>query len=521
MNADPQQPLAPHQRLGSLTCRLLAVLGNGSNFIAIMVGFVIARSIILSGGSISIVGEVPSGFKAPGYNSLDIATNMRILPDALAIAFVSFAGNWAIAKQFAASNHYEIDATQELIAEGLTNILGVVFNSFVVSGGLARSAVNAESGAKTQIASCITALCILLALSFFTSFLYYIPMASLGAVIEVSIVPLIDYPQMVRTYHSDKRDFAVMLVTFLVTLLVGVTEGLFVGVFVSIGLVMRKTAFPSIVHLGKVVDEEVLASEIDSSSNSNNSNGTRETVNPLMSSLQTATHMDSLSSVVYDNTSTRNNNINNNNSNNTSEKDSLVPSSSGICRYQDVERFPNAVQIPGVAIIRMDASLYFANCDFFKDAVKQAAQGVYHTNTRGVPIKQVIVDASAWVDLDLSGMTVLFELLKELKQSGVQLSVANAKGVIRDRFRRALFIDALGESHLCSSIDDALLSRPRRGSVLPPFHNSGGMKLKRSKLNSKPSLMKAASSNAVSYGGVDSSSGSGGYVRVTNSLTDF
>ncbi len=435
-----QRLKAAPARMSSLAMSVLSAVGNVSNFAAIVAGMLVARAIITSGGSVPIVGDVPSGIKTPGFVFVDFATFLDIIPASLALAFVSFAGNWAVAKKFAAKGKYEIDATQELVGEGLTNIIGVLFNSFVVSGGLARSAVNAESGAKTQIAGCITALCILLSILLLTSFLYYIPMASLGAVIEVSIVPLINLQEMAATYRVDKKDCLVMVTTFLITLLVGVTEGLFVGVFVSAVIVMRSSAFPYVAHLGRV-----LYSATDEHD--------RATSNPLLESLGSG--CDSARVVGCES----------------------VVDSSELPRYyyQDVRRFPHAVQLPGVAIVRMDASLYYANCDFFKESVKRAAAGEFHSSKQ--PIRQVIVDASAWIDIDLAGVTALFELKRELApgpqpgddpsahRGGLTLSVVNVKGVIRDRFRQSKFLEELGDSHLNMTIDDAIHMRPRCSSA--------------------------------------------------------
>eukprot|EP01034_Spumella_vulgaris_P034652 gene34652-42741_t len=279
-SADPSQSLPPHPQLSSLACQVLSVMADGSNFIAVIVGF-----------------------KAPQFNIMGPADLIRLLPDACAIAFVSFAGNWTIAKKFAEANKYQIDATQELIAEGLTNIMGVVFNSFVVSGGLARSAVNAER-----------------------------------AVIQVSIVPLIDWKQMLSTYKLDTR--------------------LFTGVVVSLVLVMRKTAFASIVHLGRVMDEDVEQDRLESVSVSG------DTHNPLLGTadMSEKSHQDTNKSVELGNLKT---------SDPTCDDLPLLAHPS--CYFKDVNRFSHAVQIPGVAILRMDASLYFANCDYFKEVVKQAA----------------------------------------------------------------------------------------------------------------------------------------------------
>ncbi|RYH26438.1 sulfate permease, partial [archaeon] len=326
---------------------VLYALANMSSFLVILLGSFIARVIIQAGGNVHIVGTIPLGLLTPGFAFIPFPSLLHIFPTSLAISFVAFAGNWAVTRKYSIQYNYEVDATQELLGEGFTIIVGVLFNAFVVSGGLARSAVNAEAGAVTQISGVITASFILLAVLTLTSSLYYIPMSSLAAVIEVSIISMLDFTSMRNAYHVDKRDCMVMVATFLFTFFIGVSEGLFAGMFLSIAVVMRSAAFPSVVHLGR------------------------------------------LSSGLY---------------------------------YKNVLRFPEAEQIPGVAIIRMDASLFFGNCTHFKQAVKSAAYGVHHS--KSVSIHTVIVDASAWIDIDLAGIQTLLELKDELmKQLNVQLRI--------------------------------------------------------------------------------------------------
>ena len=64
---------------------------------------------------------------------------------------------------------YKLDANQELIALGVANLAGSVFKSFPVTGGFSRTAVNDQAGAKTGLASLISATLIILTLLFFTS----------------------------------------------------------------------------------------------------------------------------------------------------------------------------------------------------------------------------------------------------------------------------------------------------------------------------------------------------------------
>ncbi|KAJ1394925.1 sulfate transporter family-domain-containing protein, partial [Ochromonadaceae sp. CCMP2298] len=149
-----------------------------------------------------------------------------------------------------------VDATQELIAQGLSTIVGAFFNSFVPSGGLARSAVNAESGAQTQVVGIIVATLMLLAVQFLTDLFYYIPMCVLAAVIQVSVISMSDFTSMAAAWTTHRKDAIVMISTFSCTFFLGITEGLLVGVLISIVMIIHASAFPRIVHLGRLPESE-------------------------------------------------------------------------------------------------------------------------------------------------------------------------------------------------------------------------------------------------------------------------
>lgn len=371
--------------------KIIYILSNASSLISIIITSIIARNISQAGGIIQLVGYVPVGLRTPGFAFLGFETILKVIPSSTVIAVVAFTGNWAVAKKFAYMLDYEVCATQELIATGLTNIIGVFFSSFIVSGGIARTAVNVESGARTQLSGCIAATLIILALLFFTKWFYFIPMAILGAIINVSVVSLIDFDDMMNAYKIDKQDFAVMVCTFLCTFFVGISEGIFVGVLVSIFRVIKTSAYPHIAHLGK------------------------------------------------------------------------LPEGDG-GHFRDVERFCHAKQIPNVAIVRMDASLYFANCQYFKEVCIKASKGRFHSSPD--PIHLVVLDTSAWINIDLSGLKVLNEIHADLLANGIQLAFALAKGPLRDDLRRTKFIEKLGEKFMHMSIEDAIWSLPSRRSSL-------------------------------------------------------
>jgi sulfate permease, SulP family len=336
-----------------------------SSLLLIMFTSLLAFSIIKGGESIDIIGHVPSGLKAPSIYVMSFTDMIQAFPTAMAIGIVAFAGNWAVAKKYAAEFNYKIDATQELIAEGLCIVFGCFFNSFAGSGGLARSAVNAESGARTQLSGCIVAICMLIAVQCLTVLFYYIPKCVLGAIIMVSIISMIDFQSMLVARRTHPRDCAVMVVTCLCTFFLGVSEGLFAGVLLSIGNILHSAAFPLIKTIGQLPEEE-------------------------------GGH------------------------------------------FKDHSRFESARQIPGVAIVRMDATLFFGNAEYFKDQVLLAGKGHFHSSRD--PIRFVVIDVSPWIELDLAGTIAMMELKEELvKSMKVGLIIACARGIVRDILQQAGF----------------------------------------------------------------------------------
>ncbi|XP_073876935.1 sodium-independent sulfate anion transporter isoform X4 [Macaca fascicularis] len=110
----------------------------------------------------------------------------------------------AVAKAFASQNNYRIDANQELLAIGLTNVLGSFVSSYPVTGSFGRTAVNSQSGVCTPAGGLVTGVLVLLSLGYLTSLFYYIPKSALAAIIIMAVAPLFD-TKIFRTLWRVKR----------------------------------------------------------------------------------------------------------------------------------------------------------------------------------------------------------------------------------------------------------------------------------------------------------------------------
>jgi SulP family sulfate permease len=207
---------------------------------------------------VKIVGEIPGGLPSLSLFSIELTSVQALLPTAFTIAFVGFMESIAVAKAIHAKHKdYKLDANQELVALGTANIVGSIFKSFPVTGGFSRTAVNDQAGAKTGLASLISAALIILTLLFFTSYFYYLPNSVLAAIIIVAVYGLIDFKEAKHLFHTDRMDFGLFLVSALGTLILGIEEGILLGVVLSMAVLIYRVSYPHFAELGLVSDGQI------------------------------------------------------------------------------------------------------------------------------------------------------------------------------------------------------------------------------------------------------------------------
>ncbi len=223
------------------------------SLLAVLAGILIVWGFGLTGQNVKIVGSVPSGLPSFVAPKLGLPDWQALVPVALTISLVGFMESIAVAKAIQARHRdYKVDANQELIALGAANLFAGFFKAFPVTGGFSRTAVNDQAGAKTGMASFISAMLIVLTLLFLTPLFYYLPNAILASVILVAVLGLIDVKEPIHLWKSNKTDFYMLMVTFVATLIVGIEKGIGLGVILSLVMVIYRTTKPHIAVLGQV-----------------------------------------------------------------------------------------------------------------------------------------------------------------------------------------------------------------------------------------------------------------------------
>ena len=215
-------------------------------------------SIRLVGGG-SVVGTVPKGLPSFTVPPLDVKIFLHLLPYAIIISLLGFMEAISIAKALAGKTGQRLDPNQELIGQGLANMIGAIGKGYPVSGSFSRSAVNFQSGAVTGFSSAFTSIAVVVVLLFFTPLLYHLPQSVLAAVIMMAVIGLINVSGFIHAYKAQKYDGIISIIAFVATLAFAphLDKGIMIGVVLSISVFLYKSMKPKIALLARHEDRSL------------------------------------------------------------------------------------------------------------------------------------------------------------------------------------------------------------------------------------------------------------------------
>ncbi|MES9903166.1 MAG: sulfate permease [Sedimenticola sp.] len=225
--------------------------------VAVVVTTVLAWSTGFAESGGKVVGMVPQGL--PGLSiptDFDWSITISLISYAVIIALVGFMEAIAIAKAMAAKTKQRLDANQELVGQGLSNLTSGLFSGYPVSGSFSRSAVNINAGAITGFSSIITGLVVGITLLFLTPLLYHLPLATLAAVIILAVVNLVKIEPIIHAWKAEPHDGFIAVITFGLTLYIAphIEYGILVGVVLSIILFVIRFMRPRVAELSRYKD---------------------------------------------------------------------------------------------------------------------------------------------------------------------------------------------------------------------------------------------------------------------------
>ncbi|MBA4286477.1 MAG: sodium-independent anion transporter [Xanthomonadaceae bacterium] len=232
-------------------------LGRTAPLLLVIVATVLSASLDAQARwGVAVVGAIPQGLPRLSLRFLAEDGWLQLLAPAAMIAIIGYVESISVAKALAFRRQERIDPDRELLALGCTNVIAAVAGAMPVAGGFARSMVNYEAGARSQLAAVITALWVALAALLFTGLLAPLPKAVLAAIIVVAVWQLVDFASLRHSWRYDRGDGAAQAATIAGVLAQGVEAGLMIGAGLSLLLFLYRTSRPHIAVVGQVGDSE-------------------------------------------------------------------------------------------------------------------------------------------------------------------------------------------------------------------------------------------------------------------------
>ncbi|KAJ1558411.1 hypothetical protein HK096_001130 [Nowakowskiella sp. JEL0078] len=237
----------------------LGVSRNGIILVLyLLISFIVAKA-YPNQTVFNIVGTIPAGFKTPTKPNLDAGLVQRALLPALTATLIGIIEHVGIIKAFGRKFGYtrNINASQEIIALGLTNFLGSFLSAYPATGSFSRSAVKAASGVRTPLAGIFTSIIVVIGLYGLTGVFYFIPNAVLAAIIIGAMTELIaPFRIWVEFWNISFLDFLVFFVAVFTTIFLGIETGIYSSVGLAAFIVLLRLARPKVLALAKIENDQ-------------------------------------------------------------------------------------------------------------------------------------------------------------------------------------------------------------------------------------------------------------------------
>jgi high affinity sulfate transporter 1 len=219
--------------------------------IVMVLAILAVKAFDLQQHGVAITGHVPTGLFSIGFPGIGWSDSGALLVGAFAVVFVGYSESLAAARSMASKHRYEIDPNQELIAQGMSCGAAGVVGGFAVDGSLSKTSVADAAGQRSQMASLINAVFVLLTILFLASLFEDLPAATLGAVVIDAMVGLISFAEMRRYFIVDRWDWLFFMGAMAGILFIGIIAGILIGVVLSLLLLIARSSKTSVRQLGR------------------------------------------------------------------------------------------------------------------------------------------------------------------------------------------------------------------------------------------------------------------------------
>lgn len=436
----------------------------------------------------SLIKTVPSGLRHVGVPTVNREIINALAPELPVSVIVLLLEHIAISKSFGRVNNYKIVPNQELIAIGVTNLIGTFFSAYPATGSFSRSALKAKCGVRTPLAGIFTGAVVLLALYAFTDAFYWIPNATLCAIIIHAVYDLMANPKTsYKVWTVSPIEAAIFIIAVFITVFVTIEAGIYFSICASAAFLLFRIAKAKGEFLGRIEYFEVINPTITGNINVEpNSDYLVKTKSNISNQ-----NLDNggITEEISDNSVTASNKSDGINEKtaeiisvhkvNDSRPSSVSPSNPNIVkRYKwvplELHNLNPKLRIlpppPGVVVFRPNESFTYPNCsrqvDFLYDEVQRVTRrgnpnkisklgdrpwndhGPRHrkenTEDDRPILRDVILDFSSVPQLDLTGIQNLVDISKAINRYADREVEFHFVGIISSWARRALVAEGFG-----------------------------------------------------------------------------
>jgi len=210
---------------------------------------------VLSQAGISLIGDIPTGL--PSVSLPDLLLVGALWLPAMGIALMSFTKSTAATQAFRGQGEAVVDANHELLALGVANVAGGLFQAYPAGCGTSQTAVNARAGAKTPLAELVTVAVVALTLLFLAPLISLMPEATLGALVLVAAVGLIQIGEFCDMAQIRRTELVRALPAFAGVVVLDILEGIVVAIVITLVTLLVQVKHPPVYALGRKAGTDI------------------------------------------------------------------------------------------------------------------------------------------------------------------------------------------------------------------------------------------------------------------------
>ncbi|MCY3660064.1 MAG: SulP family inorganic anion transporter, partial [Caldilineaceae bacterium] len=221
-----------------------------SLFLSVFLMSVLVASFGLAHRGVSVIAPVPAVLPPVANLPLtDFQLVAKLIPGALAIALIGLIEALTIARSIASQTGQHLDNNQEIVGQGVANILVGFLSGYCASGSFTRSRVNLNAGGKTPMTTLLSGVFVLVAVLTLGWAIRYLAKPVLAGFVIATAITLINLPHALQILRTSKSETFIMLVTWGSVFVFSLVEAVAIGITASLLVYVYKTSRPRVIPL--------------------------------------------------------------------------------------------------------------------------------------------------------------------------------------------------------------------------------------------------------------------------------